>query len=214
MYCSKCGNQISAAASFCPACGQAVSSAAPASLSPAASNAAVAATPAYSVPLPVATYPRVFYAGFWYRFVAFLIDGLLRAVAFVFLLILLLSLTSAGSNIQGIASGDDIPDHIAALITGGFLAGLFGITLLVSWLYYALFECSSWQATPGKKMLNLYVTDLDGRSITFARASGRFFARIITSLIPLFFGYILAGITEKRQALHDIIAGCLVLRKN
>lgn len=211
MYCSKCGNQISAAASFCPACGQPVGVAGPASL-PSATTAVLAAAPAY--PAPAAGYPRVFYAGFWFRFVAFLIDGILRAVAFGFLFILLLSLTGAGAAIHGIASGEDISDHIAALIGGGFLAGLFGITLLVSWLYYALFECSSWQATPGKKILNLYVTDLDGRPINFARASGRFFARIVSSVVPLFFGYILAGITEKRQALHDIIAGCLVLRKN
>jgi uncharacterized RDD family membrane protein YckC len=59
----------------------------------------------------------------------------------------------------------------------------------------------------------LIVTDLYGNRITFARASGRFFAKIITGLIPLFIGYILAGITEKKQALHDMIAACLVLRK-
>jgi uncharacterized RDD family membrane protein YckC len=213
VYCSKCGTEISGATSFCPACGQMVGSLAPAS-APGAPNTGLAAASPYPASPVVAVYPRVFYAGFWFRFVAYLIDGILRAVAFGFLLILLLALTGAGSAIQGIASGEDISDHIAALIGGGFLAGLFGITLLVSWLYYALFECSSWQATPGKKMLNLYVTDLDGRSVTFARASGRFFARIVSSVVPLFFGYILAGITEKRQALHDIIAGCLVLRKN
>jgi uncharacterized RDD family membrane protein YckC len=61
--------------------------------------------------------------------------------------------------------------------------------------------------------LGLIVTDLYGNRITFARASGRFFAKIITGLIPLFIGYILAGITEKKQALHDMIASCLVLRK-
>jgi uncharacterized RDD family membrane protein YckC len=57
------------------------------------------------------------------------------------------------------------------------------------------------------------VTDLQGRRITFARASGRFFAKIITGLIPLGIGYIMAGFTEKKQALHDMIASCLVLRK-
>jgi len=213
VYCSKCGNQISAAASFCPACGQPVGGATAASLPP-VSNAALTPAPAYPAPPAVTGYARVFYAGFWFRFVAFLIDGLLRAVAFVFLFILLLSLTGAGAAIQGIASGEDISDHIAALIGGGFLAGLFGITLLVSWLYYALFECSSWQATPGKKILNLYVTDLEGRPITFARASGRFFGKILSGSPTVCIGYILAGITEKRQALHDILASCLVLRKN
>ena len=77
------------------------------------------------------------------------------------------------------------------------------------WLYYALFESSSWQATPGKSLLGLYVTDLQGRPITFARATIRHFAKIISSLTFLV-GYILAGFTEKKQALHDMIASCLV----
>jgi uncharacterized RDD family membrane protein YckC len=57
------------------------------------------------------------------------------------------------------------------------------------------------------------VTDLEGRRITFARASARYFSKIITGLIPFGIGYMMAGFTEKKQALHDIIAGCLVLRK-
>jgi uncharacterized RDD family membrane protein YckC len=61
--------------------------------------------------------------------------------------------------------------------------------------------------------LGLIVTDLQGQPVSFARASGRFFAKIITGMIPLGIGYIMAGFTEKKQALHDMIAGCLVLRK-
>jgi len=56
------------------------------------------------------------------------------------------------------------------------------------------------------------VTDLAGNRVSFARASGRFFAKLITGLIPLGIGYIMAGITERKQALHDMIASCLVLR--
>ena len=62
-------------------------------------------------------------------------------------------------------------------------------------------------------MLNLKVTDMTGEPISFGRASGRFFARIITHMIPLEIGFILAGFTEKKQAIHDMIASCLVLRK-
>jgi uncharacterized RDD family membrane protein YckC len=94
----------------------------------------------------------------------------------------------------------------------GFVLGFFVITVGVRWLYYALSESSSWQGTLGKKMLNLTVTDLSGQPISFARASGRYFAKFITNLIPLAIGYILAGFTEKKQAIHDMIAGCLVLR--
>jgi uncharacterized RDD family membrane protein YckC len=74
-------------------------------------------------------------------------------------------------------------------------------------------EASARQGTLGKIALGLFVTDLEGRRITFARATGRFFAKIVTGLIPFFIGYIMAGFTEKRQALHDMIAGCLVLKK-
>jgi len=65
----------------------------------------------------------------------------------------------------------------------------------------------------GKQALGLYVTDGEVNRITFGRASGGFFAKIITGLIPLGIGYIMAGFTEKKQALHDMIAGCLVLRR-
>jgi len=73
-------------------------------------------------------------------------------------------------------------------------------------------ESSVWQATLGKKTLGLRVTDLQGNRISFGRASGRFFGRIISGL-TLFIGYIMAGFTEKKQALHDIIASCLVIRQ-
>lgn len=58
------------------------------------------------------------------------------------------------------------------------------------------------------------MTDLNGARVTFGRATGRHFAKLITGLIPLGVGFMLAGLTERRQALHDMIAGCLVLRDN
>jgi hypothetical protein len=90
---------------------------------------------------------------------------------------------------------------------------LSGFMIIVGWLYYAGMESSQYQGTFGKMALGLVVTDVDGRPITFARASGRFFAKIITGMVPLAIGYIMAGFTEKKQALHDMIASCLVLRK-
>jgi uncharacterized RDD family membrane protein YckC len=83
-----------------------------------------------------------------------------------------------------------------------------------TWLYHALLESSEWEGTAGKKALGLIVTDMEGRRVTFARASGRHFGKIVTSFIPLGIGYAMAGFTQKRQALHDILASCLVLRKN
>lgn len=86
------------------------------------------------------------------------------------------------------------------------------LMIMAQWLYWALLESSVWQATLGKKMLGLYVTDLEGKRITFARASGRYFAKIVSTL-TIGIGYLMAGFTPKKQALHDMIAECLVLKK-
>jgi uncharacterized RDD family membrane protein YckC len=74
-------------------------------------------------------------------------------------------------------------------------------------------ESSVHQGTLGKMALGLTVTDMQGRRVSFGRATGRYFAKMITGMIPLAIGYIMAGFTEKKQALHDMIASCLVLRK-
>ena len=211
MYCSKCGSEISNATAFCPTCGQAVTVLVATSASP--SPMTIAPIPPAPMLLAGAGYAGVEYAGFWLRFVAYIIDGVVSGLAFLILLIPLFILTGAGTALSKISSGGDISDEVATFLGLGFLFGFFGIIFLVSWLYYALSESSSWQATLGKKMLNLRVTDMTGQPISFGRASGRFFAKIITGMIPLMIGYILAGFTEKKQAVHDMIASCLVLRK-
>lgn len=217
MYCSKCGSEVSATATFCAACGQPITGLAPAApatvAAPPMAAPAMVAPPSYTSSVSAVAPGGVGYAGFWLRFVAYLIDGVISGLVFLLLLIPLFVLTGAGAALSHIGSDDDIGDNVAALLGFGFIAGFFGIILLVRWLYYAFSESSSWQATPGKKMLNLYVTDLSDRPVSFGRASGRFFAKIITGMIPLAIGYILAGFTEKKQAVHDMIASCLVLRK-
>src|SRR5262249_45376562 len=85
------------------------------------------------------------------------------------------------------------------------------VILVVNWLYYALMESSSWQGTLGKRALSIGVTDLAGRRLTFGRASGRFFGKLISGM-TFAIGYLMAGFTEKKQALHDIISGCLVVK--
>jgi len=79
-------------------------------------------------------------------------------------------------------------------------------------LYYALMESSEKQATVGKLAMGIKVTDMQGNRLSFGQATGRHFAKIISGL-TLLIGYIMAGFTEKKQALHDIIVNCLVVKK-
>ncbi|MDP8228496.1 MAG: RDD family protein [Candidatus Electryoneaceae bacterium] len=87
--------------------------------------------------------------------------------------------------------------------------GLFP-ALLLGWLYYALMESSVRQATLGKMAIGIIVTDINGGRISFARATGRYFSKCISAII-LLIGYIMAGLSAKKQALHDMIADCLVI---
>ena len=217
MFCSRCGTSLPEGTTFCSSCGAPVSnlSSAPVAGVPAAPAgayppAAGFATPPGAVAMPYI--PPVPYAGFWLRAVAYLIDGLIMGVVAVPIIIALAVLTGASAAIQSLSS-DNAEQALAGASFGIFLFVLVVVLLGGIWLYYALTESSAWQGTLGKKALGLIVTDLDGRRVTFARATGRFFSRIITGLVPLFIGYILAGITAKKQALHDMIAGTLVLRK-
>ncbi len=86
------------------------------------------------------------------------------------------------------------------------------LTTIFIWLYYAIMESSGKQATLGKLALSLKVTDLNGNKISFARATGRHFAKIITDF-TFGIGYLMPLFTEKKQTLHDMIAGCVVVKK-
>jgi uncharacterized RDD family membrane protein YckC len=81
---------------------------------------------------------------------------------------------------------------------------------LIAWLYEAYMTSSEWQATVGKRAMNIVVVGLDGGRISFARASGRHFAKYVSGFI-LFIGYIMAAFTERKQALHDMMAETLVV---
>ena len=199
MFCSNCGRANADGSAFCIQCGKPLSAAAPAA-------APVAPFPA------VATGPQLFYAGFWLRLVAYLIDMVIFLfVEFAFALVLIFS-TGLIAVIRNLPR-NPTPDEI---FTGTLIFAIivFGVGMLVMmWLYYAAMESSRYQGTLGKIVMGLIVTDMQYRPISFARASGRFFGRFITGLIPFAIGYIMAGFTAKKQALHDMIASCLVLRK-
>jgi len=157
---------------------------------------------------------NVTYAGFWLRLVAHLIDGVILGIAILVLIVPLFFLmggVALFSSISREAGERPDPAQLGAIFS--LVAVLAGVSVLGQWLYFAYLESGEKQATWGKQILGLYVTDLAGNHISFGRASGRFFAKIITGLIPLGIGYIMAGFTERKQALHDMIASCLVLRR-
>jgi uncharacterized RDD family membrane protein YckC len=173
--------------------------------------------------------PLMVYAGFWLRAVAYLIDSAIVGVVFG-AIAAILAATVGLHFFRGRTPGvyaqvsfvQDQPQWAfqyratppwmpaAAL---GVLFILIPVVIVATWLYFALMESSARQATIGKIALGLYVTDLQGRRLSFGRATGRFFAKIITGFVPFFIGYIMAGFTARKQALHDMISGCLVLKR-
>jgi|ERR1700722_7043754 len=210
MFCSKCGANVTDGAAFCSACGQPVSAVPPVGVAP--------AQPGPGLPAPYAAPPALApilpspYAGFWLRVVAHLIDDLLLGIGFGILVLIAVAIVGVGSlrtMIEGM-NGED-PQIPAAMISAIIFVGL--ASMLLVWIYNAGMESSRHQGTLGKMALGLIVTDSQGRPIGFGHATGRYFAKLITGLIPFGIGYAMAGFTEKKQALHDMIAGCLVLRR-
>lgn len=129
------------------------------------------------------------YAGFWKRLAAAILD----------LLILLVPMIVIGI--------------VVALVTGPkskATAAADLSTLVVLWLYFAIMESSSKQATLGKIAFGMRVVDLDGDRVSFLRASARFFAKILSAL-SLAVGFLMAMVTRRKQALHDIVASSLVI---
>ena len=140
------------------------------------------------------------YAGFWQRFVAALIDGLIMyVVQMIVFSVFGVSMMKADPNLLA----DGLP---ASLV----IAYVISLGLQVA--YYAYLESSEKQATFGKQAMGLVVTDMNGGRITMLNAAGRFFSKIISGVI-LFIGYLMQPFTEKKQALHDMIAGTLVYKK-
>lgn len=209
MYCQSCGASYSDTASFCPGCGRPVAGrgpTVPATPAPAAPVPSGAPTPfrgTWSGPAAIA---ERHYAGFWRRLLARLIDSVAFSIVLFFILVIIAAViagVSAASSPEGVFD-KDMEMFLGLLFYGIYIPGW--------WLYYALMESSRWQATLGKMALGLIVTDLEGNRISFARATGRDLSKFISGMI-LGIGFLMAGFTEKKQALHDQIAGCLVVRR-
>lgn len=189
MICHRCGTIFEGCHLSCPSCG----------LDLPGSDAA-SPVPADELP-PASRYTAsvssTTYAGFWARVAALLIDRVLLGFVNVALSLCYVVLSST----------DTASEEVRAVILG---SAIFGF--LLRWLYSTLMESSPLQATLGKMVIGIIVTDTDSGRITLARANGRYWAKIISAL-PFGFGYLMAGFTSRKQALHDMIAGTFVLRK-
>lgn len=154
--------------------------------------------------LPAHLQARQLYAGFWRRVAAWLIDALIITAVAGALLALPGRLVPTDSPLWWGGHAGPLP---------GWIGGAWQPAGLIAWwLYFAVCEASAWQATPGKLALGLAVTDERGRRIGFARASGRYFGKYVSAL-AFGIGFALAGWTARKQALHDLMAGCCVVRK-
>lgn len=154
------------------------------------------------------------YAGFLQRLVAIIIDAIIIGVVQSFVFVPILAAVGLGfaSGAEDMDFSD--PDQAAGLI-GTIMAaagGLWILAMIIQVLYFTFMESSKMQATIGKLALGLKVTDLEGNKLDFTKALVRNLSRIVSNLTMLI-GYIIAAFTEKKQALHDIIAGTLVLKK-
>ncbi len=141
------------------------------------------------------------YAGFWMRFLAYLVDSLLLGVIFVPLGFALGIVMAANAD-----SGDAASTALIQVVN----MGVNVVSIVAGWLYQSLLESSSWQGTVGKKLLGLRVTDMNGNRIGFGKATGRYFGKILSGMI-CFVGFIMVAFTEKKQGLHDMLAGTLVV---
>lgn len=215
MFCPRCGSTVPEGATYCPHCGAAQTQATvPAPLAagpepaPPAWSAPAPAAPATAwstAPAPAPGASATSYAGFWRRFWALVIDSILISMVTVPIQVMV--------GVPWAFSMHDMnnfdPERLASLISAGLLVRCAQTVL--TWGYVALMQSSSRQATLGMMALGIRVTDLEGRRITFARATGRYFASILSAL-TLGIGYLIQLFTQRRQTLHDLIAGTLILQ--
>ena len=152
------------------------------------------------------------YAGFWMRLVAVLIDWFVLLVPNCLLSAVVSRVIGVANGVPAMrwdfgANGPNL-DFFAAMLPAWVANTL--IQMAIGWLYFGLMESGPWQATVGKRALGLVVTDTSGRRISFARATGRYFASFISTMI-CYIGYIMGAFTERKQTLHDMIAETVVI---
>jgi uncharacterized RDD family membrane protein YckC len=163
---------------------------------------------AYAAPAPVVPAAR-HYGGFWIRFVARFIDGLILGVISTIIRVPFAVIFGVGSSFAGLRTGN--PDDVIAALPG--IMGFFGLSFFISialGLAYEVYFLSTRGATPGKMVFGLKVIRADGGPITPALAAGRYFA-VWLSYLTLLIGFIIAGFDSQKRALEDHICETRVI---
>jgi uncharacterized RDD family membrane protein YckC len=170
----------------------------------------------YSYAATMAPPPHLVYAGFWRRFAAHLLDNLIVSVPFVAIwFVIVISVVGFGVFTQFSQQNGSEPaaaPSVAFVIT--VIIAYFSLILgrfLAVWLYHAVLESGQHQSTWGKRVLGLKVTSYTGQRISFGHASGRYFSTLVTNM-TMGIGYLMVAFTDRKQALHDMIAGTLVVK--
>lgn len=201
LFCQSCGAECAPTYRFCPRCGGANlanTPPGPGASAAAAMSAGISPTVAVSAqshatnPINVTT---MRYAGFWRRLFAYVLDHVIVLVA-AFLVGFVIAILGLASALD--STGVEVFFNILGVVA--------------TWLYFALQESGTHQATLGKRALGLKVFDMQGQRLTFGKATGRHFGKILSALI-LGIGFLMAAFTQRRQALHDQLAGTVVLSR-
>jgi uncharacterized RDD family membrane protein YckC len=140
------------------------------------------------------------YGGFWLRVVAYIIDAILLNIAFG-ILSLVLGITMIPANFATMNT-EDVMTSMGTLQL---------VSLVVTWLYFALMESSARGATVGKMAVGLKVVTEQGNRLSFLNATGRFFAKLVSAII-LCIGFLMVAFTDRKRGLHDMIASTLVVK--
>lgn len=149
----------------------------------------------------------VVHAGFWRRWIALLLDQLVLGVGFYAVAFVLILGAGFAGGFDWLRDVD--PDAPPALLVVAYLALFFGY-YVVAGLYFSLMESSRHQATLGKQVLGIKVVDGHGRRLSFGRALGRWAAATL-SYVTLYIGFLMAAFTQRKRALHDMVAGTQVV---
>jgi uncharacterized RDD family membrane protein YckC len=202
MFCSKCGFNNNPKAKFCISCGTPLALASePAIQQPVEPEIQKSVEPA--IQQPATSAKTLKFAGFWFRTFALVIDTVLCNVVIT---VILLPFAFVFQVLMAV----DTPNTVYTKAVLFILMSV--IAMLLHWLWFTIAESSKWQATIGKKMVGLKVTDENGERIDFGRANGRYWSKTL-SYITLLVGFVMAAFTEKKQGLHDKIAGTLVVKE-